>query len=339
MAKSPLAVKRKATLSAYEPSLREKAAILGEKGFKAVTGREPGYEARENINRYTGLLDLFNAPGMALSADDARRNIQSKQYGAAAGDIAGLAVGAIPIVGGALKKGAKKVVKEGVEGAGELAAKYLTEESGRQRPFLPPSHFIREENLANYMKGSVTPPVLYHGTTVHPDQVLGNITSFDPEMSQKTFNRPESMDNIGTWLSETPHTSGNPWLKPGAGMYAPLESGAIYPVHASIKNPWRPKDFDNFLDEMHLAAGRDPKTQRYRGVGSVEELRQKLIDEGHDGIYFSQGLDNRDQSPTWVALKPKRQIKSAVGNRGSFDPDEADITKARGGLVRKYKVR
>lgn len=126
MAKSPLAVKRKSTLSAYEPSLREKAAILGEKGFKAVMGREPGYEARDTINRYTGLLDLFNAPGMALSADDARRNLKSKQYGAAAGDLAALAVGAIPIAGGALKGGAKKVVKEGVE---KLAAKYADPQS------------------------------------------------------------------------------------------------------------------------------------------------------------------------------------------------------------------
>lgn len=124
MAKSSLAVKRKATLSAYEPSLREKAAILGEKGFKAVTGREPGYEARENINRYTGLLDLLEVPGAVLSANDAARNLKSKQYGAAAGDIAGLAAGAIPIAGGALKKGAKKAVKEGVEGVGRLIEKY-----------------------------------------------------------------------------------------------------------------------------------------------------------------------------------------------------------------------
>lgn len=118
---------KKPTLSAYKPSLREKAAILGEKGFKVITGREPGYEARENINRYTGLLDMLELPGIALSADDARRNIQSKQYGSAAGDIAGLAVGAIPIVGGALKGGAKKAVKEGVEAATRLAAKYGTE--------------------------------------------------------------------------------------------------------------------------------------------------------------------------------------------------------------------
>lgn len=124
MAKSPLSVRRPSTLSAYKPSLREQAAILGEKGFKALTGREPGYEARENINRYTGLLDLLEVPGAVLSANEAARNIKSKQYGAAAGDIAGLAAGAIPIAGGALKKGAKKVVEEGVEGVSRLLTKY-----------------------------------------------------------------------------------------------------------------------------------------------------------------------------------------------------------------------
>jgi len=127
MAKSSLAVKRKSTLQAYKPSLREQAAILGEKGFKVITGREPGYEARENINRYTGLLDMLELPGMALSADDARRNLKSKQYGAAAGDLAGLAVGAIPIAGGALKGGAKKAVREGVEGAADLVKRYGAE--------------------------------------------------------------------------------------------------------------------------------------------------------------------------------------------------------------------
>ena len=125
--------KREALLSKYEPSLREKAAILGEKGYKALTGREPGYEARENINRYTGLLDMLDLPGIALSADDARRNIQSRQYGPAAADIAGLAVGAIPMVGGALKGGAKKVVKGTVEDAARLIEKYIPEKAAKPR--------------------------------------------------------------------------------------------------------------------------------------------------------------------------------------------------------------
>jgi hypothetical protein len=188
------------------------------------------------------------------------------------------------------------------------------------------------------MEGSKAPPVLYHGSLVHETPMgknsrpLGDIDTFDRHAAFKGFNRPEGMDAIGTWLSET--SGGYTSKNPGAGLYAPDSSGAIYPVHANIKNPWKPKDFNHFLDEMHRSAGRDPKTQNPRGRGSVTELRDDLIASGYDGIYFKQGLDHADQSPTWVAFEPT-QSKSAIGNRGTFDPNEPDITKAQGGPIRK----
>lgn len=160
---------KKPSLSVYTPSLREKAAILGEKGFKALTGREPGYEAREAINRYTGLLDMANLPGVAMSADDLKRSLATKQYGAAVGDIAGLAAGAIPIAGGALKGGAKKVAKEGVEAAARLAAKYGTElpkvkVSNPGGDWLATKQRYAEEDAAKrarsgYAEGTATGPV------------------------------------------------------------------------------------------------------------------------------------------------------------------------------------
>ena len=194
----------------------------------------------------------------------------------------------------------------------------------------------RDENLAKFLEGNKAPPVLYHGSLVHETPMgknsrpLGDIDTFDRHAAFKGFNRPEGMDAIGTWLSET--SGGYTSKNPGAGLYAPDSSGAIYPVHANIKNPWKPKDFNHFLDEMHRSAGRDPKTQNPRGRGSVTELRDDLIASGYDGIYFKQGLDHADQSPTWVAFHPN-QIKSAIGNRGTFDPNEPDITKAGGGDV------
>lgn len=204
-----------------------------------------------------------------------------------------------------------------------------TEEDGRQRPFLPPEHFQRSENLDRHLAGSVAPRVLYHGTGVWSDG-LGDIRNFDREAASTARSRPTSMDQVGHWFSETP--DGSRGDKPGAGMYAPTENGAIYPAHVRIKNPWRPRDFNHFLDQMHVAAGRDPKAQNPRGRGSVDELRAWLQGQGHDGIYFDQGLDHKNQSPTWVALHP-HQIKSAVGNRGTFDPSDHDITKADGGDV------
>jgi len=201
--------------------------------------------------------------------------------------------------------------------------------------YIPHGDPRRDENLAAHMAGSKTPPVLYHGTGVHEATMgenkrpLGDIEQFDRHAAFKAFNRPEGMDAVGTWLSETPgdHTS----ARPGAGLYAG-SNGAVYPVHARIKNPWVPRDFDHFLDEMHLAADRDPKAQKPRGRGSVSELRNKLIAAGHDGIYFSQPIDHRNQSPTWVAFDP-HQIKSAVGNNGQFDPSKPKITESHGGYI------
>jgi hypothetical protein len=124
MAKKPLAVRRPATLSAYKPSVREQTGIIGEDLFKKITGRDPGYEARDAINRYAGLLDMFDVPGAVMSADDLRRSLASRRYGDAVADAAGLAVGLIPMAGGVLKGGAKRAVKKGVEGAADLVKKY-----------------------------------------------------------------------------------------------------------------------------------------------------------------------------------------------------------------------
>jgi hypothetical protein len=41
----------------------------------------------------------------------------------------------------------------------------------------------------------------------------------------------------------------------------------------------------------------------------------------------------------WVALHPERQLKSAIGNRGTFDMNDPDINKAHGGRVSSFAVR
>jgi len=84
---------------------------------------------------------------------------------------------------------ARKVAK-----AGGGSTKF-TEANGRQRPFLPPKHFSREENLANHMRGSVTPPVLYHGTQVWKNENadLGDIHEFDRHSSVTRVKRKPSL--------------------------------------------------------------------------------------------------------------------------------------------------
>ena len=184
---------------------------------------------------------------------------------------------------------------------------------GRQRPYLPPGHFAREENLAKHMEGSVTPPVLYHGTQVweHEGRSLGDIHSFERNASVDRIKRKPGVDTIGHWFDESPSSES------GAGMYAG-RTGAIYPAHVRITKPWKADSWDHFLQ----LAKPDP-----------EAFRQELMDHGHDGVVFPPGaIDSRKQGRVWVALHPN-QIKSAVGNRGSFDPYNPDITRAGGGAV------
>ena len=61
------------------------------------------------------------------------------------------------------------------------------------------------------------------------------------------------------------------------------------------------------------------------GIGSTTELRDKLIKEGYDGMMFPRGtnVDGNEQA-IWVAFHPA-QIKSAIGNKGTFDPKSKKI--------------
>ena len=73
--------------------------------------------------------------------------------------------------------------------------------------------------------------------------------------------------------------------------------------------------------------------------GYVKELEK----EGYDGLHVL--ADKYDGGPkwdekyhdVWVSFKPT-QVKSAIGNRGTFDPTDPDITKAEGGKINPIKT-
>jgi hypothetical protein len=63
-------------------------------------------------------------------------------------------------------------------------------------------------------------------------------------------------------------------------------------------------------------------------VLTPEEVN-KISAAGHDGILY---YDKDGNLVEVLAFKPE-QVKSAIGNIGSFDPTQKDITKAHGGLA------
>jgi len=229
-------------------------------------------------------------------------------------------------------------------------------------------------NLERFLAESAIKDRMYHGT------FRGGFSTFD--RNKTTEWRQPSMDTVGSWFSNNPSEAG------GAGMYASGQGASIYPVHLSIKNPKEYNTFNDFLVDMHSAAGRElPKSAP--GLGSTEELRQKLKAEGYDGIAFKQTANQSlmqdiqemqdavkrarmeelsmkrqerepytmkrerleqtlnsmnkelsqsgsstefDEQRVFIPLEPT-QIKSAIGNRGTYDINEADINKAKGGQV------
>jgi hypothetical protein len=94
--------------------------------------------------------------------------------------------------------------------------------------------------------------------------------------------------------------------------------GNIMPLHVSIKNP---KMF--------------PASNEGRAQWAASENDANLKRKGHDGVLF---LNDDGSIATGYALHP-HQIKSAIGNRGTYDPRKADITKADGGDVSVTQVK
>ena len=109
------------------------------------------------------------------------------------------------------------------------------------------------------------------------------------------------------------------------------ENGRTIPAHLSIKNPYHmTKDELQSLqlDQNGIAGGIK---------GYVKELKKA----GYDGIYVP--AEKYDGGPkwderyhdVWIAFHPT-QIKSAIGNRGTYDPTNPDITKAKGGRSEEH---
>jgi hypothetical protein len=156
----------------------------------------------------------------------------------------------------------------------------------------------REANLAKMLEGSAVKSQLYHGTGK-------DIKKFDKSKLRRTgFGE-------GFHLAESPNL---------AGFYANQfdEGQNVMPVHVAIKNPYELEKMHDWFD----LPGRSDK-----------DKTDFLKSQGYDGIKYPHGA-GPNQSPTaWVAFEPT-QIKSATGNRGTYDIDDPDITKAAGGAVK-----
>ena len=143
------------------------------------------------------------------------------------------------------------------------------------------------------------PMVVYHGT------------SKDKPFSSFTRNAQ------GTWFTSDPEaassyatTNDSQKVVYEDGRYVSKNTSAqVFPVYLSIKNPLKVEG--EVLEKWR-------KSVNYRAANKMLVGDAKY--RGYDGLMFGEGV--------FVAFEPT-QIKSAIGNKGTFDPKDSNITNPR----------
>ena len=199
-------------------------------------------------------------------------------------------------------------------------------------------HELREKNKAEYLKDSKEKGVWYHGTAHNFDSgdwdpSYEGITKFDPAKHSRrgaTFVSPNK-EFANFYAKEYP-----------AAKSAGKLSGTMYPLHVQAKNPWdyeNPEHVQAVLDILNEGkdGGYTPHYLAPKGKATAQNWEavehpdtQKAIKKlGHDSFYVHElGVKN-------LGLYHPHQLKSAIGNRGTYDPNDPDITKAEGGDVKE----
>ena len=178
----------------------------------------------------------------------------------------------------------------------------------------------------------------------HPE--VPNVVYHATKSDFKAFN---PMSHFGT--QQAAHDRYSPDGQLNEGM-------SVIPAHISLKNPLDvglERDWQSNRDTIRQAAdamfksGRldqdylkaaeklydlvdDPRWGNYHQA--MEQRGAEILREaGHDGIIYTNNIEDPG-SRSFVTLHPS-QVKSSIGNQGTFDPNEPDMTKADGGVVAK----
>ena len=157
-------------------------------------------------------------------------------------------------------------------------------------------HHQREANKAKFLEGAESKERMYHATG-------DDFTEFNP-------NKSSEEGKFGQGIYMTPQTR-------HANFFANIrakqgKNSQIMPVHTNIKNPY--------------------KIHGHQNIPFNKIDKNKLQALGHDGIFY---YDDSGDLKEAVAFHPT-QVKSAIGNRGTYDTTNPDITKAKGGSVPRH---
>jgi hypothetical protein len=171
-----------------------------------------------------------------------------------------------------------------------------------------------EEGKKNFISPSQIKERLYHATPKDFKEFQGE--GFDPTIS-----------GHATWLGYDPEYQAAMHNISG-GRGTPFREGVnVMPVHVQARSPLvldDPLMIDWARQVFAGGSGEFPHLMPKEWVNSLKE-------SGYDSIIFAPpGSEPKHQEV--IMLDPKR-IKSAIGNEGTYDIENPDITKADGGAV------
>jgi hypothetical protein len=171
-----------------------------------------------------------------------------------------------------------------------------------------------EENLQKFLGNSRIRDRLYHATPK-------NFSEFKPGGDDPTISGP------AIWL--TPNATKQPAAHNISSRSQKFREGTnVMPVYVQARSPLMLDDklAIEWAREVYADGSREfpdllsPKT--------IEELKKG----GYDSIIHADPYGNRGGEQEIIMFEPNK-IKSAIGNRGTYDIEDADITKASGGSV------
>jgi len=322
-------------------------------GVESLVGRMPRAQANEHIAKELQNLDTINQTH--LHTFDLTPSLKNEvtQKGLPLYQQIGIPLGGAEAVNQAqpepeMRRGGKVVVSNNPDAmfmelhdkkfAGGGLVRKIAEKLGTK--MIPAVE--AEANKAKFLEPSKVKDRLYHGTN-------NDIVQFDPNKAGKKTGNLTSA--LGTFLSDNPEES---------SRYAELwgtEGGNVMPVFAQLKNPyvmpyaeynnlamgaWNRRMKDPDYDPNRIVKSDDIEGQKRsaealkrheaEGLKDVIKRRNELIEQGHDSIIMNIG-GNREI----VAFDPK-QIKSAIGNQGTYDVTKPEITKKTGGAVQSLET-
>ena len=160
------------------------------------------------------------------------------------------------------------------------------------------------------------PLVVYHGT-------CGDFSVFDPERADTTAGTGVP---FGTFFFTSVPEVADTYARDMRRRYC--LGASTMPVYLSLQDPL----IVDLTKWAHVPSwNRIPYRNR---EWTINTLTEHALRRGYDGLIvkgvWDTGLGKprkgRGVGDTYVAFAPE-QIKSAIGNRGTFDPDDADITR------------